>query len=145
MEQLACAAQLTDECRELGDDAWDWKNISQVSVSFQNMFARERPKWSQNNTVVVLADASPVIRRAMRGEMIYPFENSANHMRRGQNVLKSDGSALWLKTPVLANNDNIWLPRPIEQIIARMTKPYEAEPLHGTESPVAADDVFVGP
>jgi hypothetical protein len=145
VEQLACAAQMSDDCRKLDRNAWDWQNLKQVSVSFQNMFAKERPSWSSGNTVVVLADASPVIRRAVRGEAIYPFENSANHMRRGQNVLKSDGTVQWLKTPVLPNNDNIWLPRPIESIIAKMTRPREADPLHGTESPSAADDVFVGP
>lgn len=145
VEELSCAGQVTDECRSLSDDAWDWPELQQVSFSFQNMFARERPKWSGNNKAVVLADASPVIRRAIQGQVIYPFENSANHMRRGQNVLWTDGSTQWLTSPVLDNSDNIWLPRPIEQIIAKMTKPHEADPLRGTESPSAADDAFVGP
>lgn len=145
VEDLACAGQMTDKCRSLGKDAWDWPTLNEVSLSFQNMFARERPSWSSNNTVVVLADASPVIRRAVLGEPIYPFENSANHMRSGQNAMFSDGSVQWLKSPVLANNDNIWLPRPIESMIAKMNKPHEASPLEGTESPSAADDVFVGP
>lgn len=145
LEQLACAGQVTRECKSLGADAWDWPSIKQVSVSFQNMFAQERPRWSTNNKVVVLADASPVIRRAVLGQPIYPFENSANHRQLGQNVLWSDGSAEWLKTPVLPNNDNIWLPRPVEDFIAKMTQPREASPLHGTESPSAADDAFVAP
>jgi hypothetical protein len=145
VEELSCAGQLTDDCRKLDQNAWDWQNLSQVSFSYQNMFAKARPSWSASNGVVVLADASPVIRRAVRGEAIYPFENSANHMRRGQNVLVSDGGVKWLTTPVLANNDNIWLPRSVEEKIAKRVRPHEADPLHGTESPFAADDVFVGP
>ncbi len=145
VEDLSCAGQVTEQCRSLGDDAWDWPELKQVSVSFQNMFAKERPSWSSNNKAVVLTDASPVIRRAVLGQRIYAFENSANHMRRGQNALWSDGSAQWLKSPVLPNNDNIWLPKPIEDMIAKMNKPHEADPLHGTESPSTADDAFVGP
>lgn len=145
VEELACAGQMSPECRKLDQNAWDWQNLSQVSLSFQNMFAKDRPSWSQHNTVVVLSDASPVIRRAVRGELIYPFENSANHMRRGQNVLVSDGSVKWLSSPVLENNDNIWLPRSVEREIAKHVRPHEADPLRGTESPFAADDVFVGP
>jgi hypothetical protein len=145
MDELSCAGQVSDQCRELGRDAWDWPELSQVSFSYQNMFARERPSWSSQEHVVVLADASPVIRRAVLGQPIYPFENSANHGRRGQNVLWSDGTVQWLDSPVLPNHDNIWLPRPVEDLIGQMTRPHEADPLHGTESPSAADDAFVGP
>lgn len=144
-EELSCAGHANAERGTLPAGAWDWPSIERVSYSYQNMFAKERPAWNSGTRAVVLVDASPVIRRAVRHEIIYPFENSANHERQGQNVLWNDGSTQWLTSPVLDCKDNLWLPRPIEDIIASMQRPHEASPLRGTESPSAADDAFVGP
>jgi hypothetical protein len=130
--------------------AMDWGCIEEVSYSYQNMFAKERPRWVQPSKTIVLADASPVIRRAVRKEWINPLENSPNHNGNGQNVLLNDGSSQWLRSPVVrlstdSRTDNIWLPRVLEDVIERMQNPTHADPLRGTETPVGVDDVFLAP
>lgn len=158
-EALACGGN-PRACRASGlkPAAVDWGCIEEVSYSYQNMFARERPRWSGAPTggaakpdrTIVLADASPVIRRALRNEWINPLENSPNH-GTGQNVLFTDGSSQWLRSPVVrlegaqGRADNIWLPRALEEAIEQLQNPARADPLRGTESPVGADDVFLAP
>jgi hypothetical protein len=147
LAQLSCPGNARARCVATPDSR-DWGCIDEVSFSMQNMYARERPNWNTGSRVVVLADASPVVRRAVRHELIYPFENSFNHGGKGQGVLWNDGSCEWLSSPVLENNDNIWLPRFVERAIANVQQgrpPGAADPLNGTESPVSATDVFVGP
>ncbi len=147
LSDLACPGNRGACVQPVSADAADWTCLDAVSYSYQSMFASQRPSWNSSSTgrVVVLSDASPVVRRARRGQLIYPFENSLNHQGRGQSVLFNDGSVVWLKTPVLDNNDNIWLPRPIERIIAAMTRPTQADPIKGNETPEGDDDVMLGP
>ena len=146
LESLACCGNesASSECAK---DAVDWCNLNEISYSYQCQFADRRPNWSSGGRVVILADASPVVRRAMRGEAILPFENSPNHDGRGQNVLFNDGSGAWLKTPNVpyGRNDNIWLPRNIEAEIARMKRSGATDPIEGTEEPEREDDSFVVP
>jgi hypothetical protein len=123
----------------------DWGRIEEVSYSYQNLFAAERPSWSASQRTIVLIDRSPVILKAYMGRPIDPIENSPNHGGRGQAALFNDGSLEWLRSPVLENGDNIWLPRQVELAIRRLTHPRSADPLQGTESPDGTDDVFVGP
>lgn len=123
----------------------DWRSQEQVSYSYQNMFAAERPRWVQNARVVVLVDRSPIIPLARLGQPIDPMANSLNHMGRGQNVLFNDQSAQFIRSPVLENYDNVYLPRAVERFIAERRQARRADPLRGTESPASADDVFVGP
>jgi hypothetical protein len=147
LQALSCPGNRQARC-EAAPNSQDWTCIAEVSFSMQNMYARERPRWDGGGRVVVLADSSPVVRRAMRHEVIYPFENSFNHGGKGQDVLWNDGSSQWLTSPVLENNDNIWLPRFVERAIANVQQgkpPGAATPLNGTESPVSASDSFVGP
>jgi hypothetical protein len=65
----------------------------------------------------VAADANPVQSLVQRGFMPPTFDlNSPNHGQSGQNVLFSDGSAVWLASPriqVAPNGwtDNIWVIR----------------------------------
>lgn len=65
----------------------------------------------------VAADANPVQGLAQRGVMPPTFDlNSPNHGQSGQNVLFSDGSAVWLASPRMqvapsAASDNIWVIR----------------------------------
>mgnify|MGYP001199447727 CR=1 FL=1 len=142
---LACAGNrnaLTSDDRK---DAMDWGRLEEVSYSYQNLFATERPTWSAPSRTIVLVDRSPVILKAYQGLPIDPLENSPNHGGRGQFALYNDGSAEWLRSPVLQNGDNIWLPRRVEHMIRQLTQPRSADPLQGTESPESADDVFVGP
>jgi hypothetical protein len=112
----------------------------------------------------VLADASPVIRRAVAKQRVYPLENSANHAGTGQTVLRLDGSAVWLNTPV-HEGDNIWLPADVEEVLREIQQQVaqgqqqgavplltrqdaarqRAVRLEGTESPASVQDAFVGP
>jgi hypothetical protein len=94
---------------------------------------------------VVSADRSPVVLRAVRGQLMDPFANSPNHQGAGQHVLYNDGSAGWLRMPVLEAGDNIWLPRAVEIRLEQMTGRGPIQPLSGTEIPGGADDVFLGP
>jgi hypothetical protein len=135
----------------------DWARSEEVSYSYRNMFAARdaRPSWSGGGgeRTVVLADRSPVFVRAVTGNWFNPVANSDNHLpawpsqgeSRGQNVLYNDGSVKWLKSPVLANGDNIWLPRSLELRIARMQEPTRADPMQGTETPADRSDVFLSP
>lgn len=125
----------------------DWHCIDEVSYSYQNLFARARPKWHEGQTrVAILVDRSPVVLLSARRASIDPLSNSPNHGRAGQNALFNDGSVLWLRTPVLENGDNIWLPRVVERAIGdRVCRSRKADPLKGNESPECAADTFVGP
>lgn len=143
--EFACAGN-EDACRSERDAGeFDWARLSQVSYSYQNMFAPQRSAWVMPTRVVVMADASPVVRRAVARQWINPLENSANHDGRGQNVLFNDGTVMWTRTPVMDNGDNIWLPKPIEDAIQQVRRLDRAEPLQGVESPGHRGDGFVGP
>ncbi len=154
---LACPGNARACRSEDRAKADDWSNSDEISYSYQNLFATERPRWTQPTTVIVLADRSPVTVRAMRGEWFNPIANSDNHMQRGQNVLMNDGSVQWLTNPVVSRAgvntpvgspmgaDNIWLPQALEEAIARFQSPTHARPLSGTESPAGATDVFLSP
>lgn len=153
LKDFACSgnASACSSRQQAGD--MDWRSIDQVSYSFQNMFAPERTRWVQPSTVVVVADRSPIIPLALAGEMFNPTANSLNHAglnragmsRGGQNVLFNDRSVRFLRSPVLENQDNIYLPRALEEAIAKQQEPTRAKPLNGRESPSSANDGFVGP
>ena len=65
----------------------------------------------------VAADANPVQTMTRRGiTPVHFMMSSQNHAQRGQNVLFSDGSVIWMVTPNLPNGprglfDNIWVIR----------------------------------
>lgn len=145
--QLACAGN-PDACRtDLGPQARDWRSLSEVSYSYQNLFGRKRATFHDHGgaRTLLIVDASPVVRRAVRGELINPLANSMNHLGKGQNALFSDGSVQWITSPVLETGDNIWLPRMIEDLLVRLGQPDRAAPIKGTETPASVDDRFVGP
>ena len=123
--------------------ARDWRSLDEVSYSYQIMSGPHRPRWN-GGRVLVLADASPVVRAAIRGRPVDPWAGSNNHAGRGQHGLWNDGSATWLSSAVLPNGDNIWLPRSIEEAIARV-QGRQIDPIAGTETPGGVDDSFVGP
>lgn len=151
--ELACAGN-PGACRSGSCEpgAMDWSCLEEISYSYQIMFGERKPRWNDSSRHVVLTDRSPVVRRAVRGEAIAPEENSANHDGRGQNVLFSDGSAVWARTPVTESGDNMWLPRPrvFEVRVTRTPGGAEAEGtsvirIEGREVPQDPDDAFVGP
>lgn len=152
---LACPGN-AHACRDrgCGPEDRDWRSLDEVSYSYQLMYGQHRPAWHAGQRRVVLADRSPVVIRAVRGQW-YPgvqFESSPNHAATGQHALYTDGSAGWLGSPVLApgtpQEDNIWLPKPRRiQISATVTPTAEGVQvqLTGRELPVDKDDVFLGP
>ncbi len=156
---LACAGNpgAAVVCRD--PNAEDWGNLGEVSYSYRIMFGPSRVGWRDPSGVVVVSDRSPVVLRAVKGETIYPFENSPNHAGRGQQALFADGSARWLSTPVSVRRggaaDNIWLPRGHEAALAEVQRQLRAQgateaivwlpPIRGNELPQGTDDDFVGP
>jgi len=151
LEPLACPGCDKAPRGKPQPGAWDWSSIDQVSVSFQNLFSRERPRWTQSARMVLLADRSPITLSSLRREPQNPFANSPNHGGTGQCVLHNDGSACWADSPVLTccdAPDNIWLPRVIElgieaaDLSRRTGKPVI---LMGIEQPGTPTDIFLGP
>lgn len=122
------------------DHLTDWRSPEQVSFSYQ-LPSRESVRWQAARDVVVLADKSPVIDRARRGEFFDPLARSVLHRGRGQNVLLADGSVRFLIEPVMDDGDNIWLPASVERALA----PDGRGKLRGVERPEAAADTFVAP
>lgn len=141
LDNLACPGNEHAVRGEPAPGDWDWDRIEQISYAYQNLFAQHRPDISGSVRVVIIADKSPVVVLSRQHRKIDPFANSPNHGGRGQNVLFSDGRVVWTRSPVLDNGDNLWLPRPIEQMIRSAL----AEPLSGHESPASADDVMAIP
>lgn len=145
VSSLACPGNEKAPIELADPSARDWRSLEEVSYSYQNMFGRERPAWGGPVRVAVLADRSPVVLRAVYGQVIYPFANTPNHAGAGQHVLFNDGATAWLRSPVLENGDNIWLPREIELKIEEISRQLGLRPLSGTEVPTSAEDVFLGP
>ncbi len=142
---LACPGNPRAPTVELRPGAIDWGSLDEISYSYQIMRGEQRPAWSKGGRVVIVADRSPVVLRAVRREWIRPMENSPNHGGHGQDVMFSDGSVEWRRTPVTDDDDNIWLPAQIEEIIRQVAATGTYEPLKGTETPRSAEDSFVGP
>jgi len=148
LTDLACPG-VPGACRDdRGPGERDWHSLDEVSYSYQNLFGRSRTRLTTGagpGSVVVVVDASPVVRRAVRGLWINPLANSQNHAGKGQNALLNDGRVQWLTSPVTQDGDNIWLPRFLEEAIAKARQSTQAEPIKGTETPTGPDDEFVGP
>ena len=146
LASLACPGNPLSPTVERSPDDTDWRTIDEISYSYRVMVRPEARHATVSGPVVLLADRSPVILRAVRGELINPFESSPNHHSRGQHGLNSAGSAVWLTSPVLESGDNIWLPRPVERLIDdAVRRSRRLAPLRGTESPADTTDSFVGP
>ncbi len=125
LDQLRCANACESPVGRPAPGQMDWARFDDVSVSGQNLFSSYRPSMTDGSRMVVLADRSPLVLRAVRGGPITaqdPLANSPNHAGRGQNVLWTDGSSQWLATPVLANGDNVWLPLTLEVAIDRIRR-----------------------
>jgi hypothetical protein len=144
IDALACPGNPSAVTAQATPDARDWRNLAEISYSYQIMFGRAQPRWNTGRRTVVLADRSPVVLRSVRNQPIDPFANAPNHRSRGEHLLWTDGSASWVRSPVLQNGDNIWLNHPAERTASLMQgKPLS--PLKGTETPDSADDVVLGP
>lgn len=145
VEQLACPGN-PHACTKINHQtARDWRSLEEVSYSMQLVYGPQGRAWITAAPSPVLADRSPVVLAAVRGEPIDPFANAPNHGGRGQCVLYTDGTVRWYRSPVLSNGDNIWLPRPIENLIEEIGRSLPPGSLSGRELPDGADDTVLGP
>lgn len=144
LEDLACPGNARAPRTLLNPEAVDWSSLEEVSYSYQLSADRPAPMWARPGWGVLLADRSAVVERAVRGERADPFENSSNHRRRGQHVLRVDGSVHWLTSPQMASGDNLWLPRVLEEQLEAAARAQGLR-LRGWERPADAEDAFVGP
>jgi hypothetical protein len=144
IDSLACPGNPAAVTAVATPDARDWRTLDEVSYSYQIMFGRAQPRWNDARRTVVLADRSPVVLRSVRNQTIDPFANAPNHRSRGEHLLWNDGSAQWVRSPVLKSGDNIWLNHASEHA-ANLIGGKPLGPLQGTETPDSADDVCLGP
>lgn len=142
LASLACPGNPAAPTARVQPGAQDWRRLEEVSYSYQIMYGPQRAGWRGGEPQVVLADRSPVVLAAIRGEAIDPCSNAPNHGGEGEHLLRTDGSVFWVTSPVLPNGDNIWLPRSVEVRLRQLGK---GPPLNGNEIPSAADDTFLGP
>ena len=144
LADLACPTN-PDALLESSGAQQDWRSLDELSYSYRIMprGGMKAHDAEQPVRVVLLSDRSPVTRRIVAGESVIPEENTPNHDHQGQHVLGLDGSSVWHSDPVLDQGDNLWFPRPIEQII------YDARDrlgiIKGNELPDGPTDAFVGP
>lgn len=123
----------------------DWLHFPDVSYSYRNLFGRTAHGMTDSPTQVILTDRSTLILRGPGLLQVRPFENSPNHRGQGQFVLVGDGSVRWLTSPILGDGDNLWLPRPLEEALARLRGEQPERDLTGTETPGSDADEFVAP
>jgi len=142
LDALACPGNDRAPTRVLEPEAVDWRSLDEVSYSYRIMSPRVAKVAVLSGRAVVMADRSPVVIRASRGEPIIPEANSPNHGGEGQHVLRVDGTVQWTESPVV-RGDNIWLPRPIEQVIHSVRS--RVGLVKGNELPDSPDDAFLGP
>jgi type II secretory pathway pseudopilin PulG len=82
--------------------------------SYQWQEADRARRWNGGRaTRIVLGDRNPLLDAIRLGRILAPDSVSLNHGGRGQNVLASDGSTMWLSEPVVGQ-DNIWLPAGVD-------------------------------
>lgn len=118
LENLACPGN-PGACAEARVvEVGDWQRLDEVSYSYRLLDANSVAPTKDPMTIV-MADASPVVRRARAGLPVFPLENSANHDGAAQIALRMDGSAIRLSTP-LYRGDNIWLPAYIEAALKQI-------------------------
>lgn len=138
LSTLASPGNPDAQLRASDPEAMDWSSFEGVSYSYQ-LFGDVVPRMAsvRGGSRVLLADRSPIVERARQGYPVDPMANSSNAAGLGQLVLFSDGRVEFLRSPVLENGDNIWLPRRLEA--------WSRPRIVGTELPDASDDAFVGP
>ncbi|MEM9165543.1 MAG: hypothetical protein AAGB48_00795 [Planctomycetota bacterium] len=124
-----------------GADALDWETFEQVSYS---MTLGDSLRLTRPDGTVLLADRSPITLAVYRGLPAYVDAGSPNHAGRGQQVLRADGSVVWLDRPALPSGDHIYLPRGLERII-RAAREGRRLTFEGIGTPEGERDAFVAP
>lgn len=105
----------------------NWPSSKATSFSYQNVLTMQRARWATAPTMVIVADKSPIVEAAHEGKALDVNTSSSSHRRPwcgvlsqgGQNALLSDGSGLWLNSPMFGN-DNIWVPDSCQDRQARL-------------------------
>lgn len=145
LDDLACPSNPNAAVGEVDPEAMDWRSLQEISYSYRIMppGGMRVSSASQPVRVVLLSDRSPVILRVALGQRIIPEENSPNHHGKGQHMLMLDGGAQWTTSPIINAQDNIWLPRSIEQVIHQVRSKLGI--MTGSELPDGPTDAFVGP
>jgi len=141
LSSLACPGNPNAPTVPASPEDRDWRTLDEVSYSYRVISGPQTPRWGDSTRVLVMADRSPVVKRAVRGERVNPEASTPNHRGRGQHLLFNDGAVEWHTRPVLPNGDNIWLPRSLERVLHQLS----GGRLTGRELPDGPDDAFVGP
>ncbi|MCL4742641.1 MAG: hypothetical protein KJZ54_10610 [Phycisphaerales bacterium] len=141
LSSLACPGNPNAPTVPASPEDRDWRTLDEVSYSYRVISGPQTPRWLDQTRVLVMADRSPVVQRAVRGERVNPEASTPNHGGRGQHLLFNDGATEWHASPVLPNGDNIWLPRSLERVLHQLS----GGRLTGRELPDGPDDAFVGP
>jgi len=117
--------------------------LPEISYSYRNLAGADVPEWDGRHETVVLADRNPVFVDLASGggggntKGGVDQENSLNHGKRGQYLLRADQSATWEISPnVGPGGDNIWTIGSGKDQIAMY---------NGTEIPKSLNDVFLCP
>jgi len=142
LSDLACPGNPSAPTSALPPDAMDWRHLREVSYSYQVQDGRARRMWHLDPSLPIIADRSPVILQIVLRDPIVPEARSPNHSSRGQHIIRADASVDWIQSPVTQSGDNIWLPRPIEQAVAKIRRFHG---MNGNEVPAGVDDVLLGP
>lgn len=117
------------ECEKVSDF------IASENVSYDSLnLAGASPNLRPPTALAYMSDANPLFVGARFNADVDPTRtNSPAHRAKGQNVLRLDGSANFVATPVYApNGDNLWT-------IANVRE------YRGTEVPTQPDDAFLVP
>ena len=141
LSSLACPGNPNAPTVPASPEDRDWRTLDEVSYSYRVIAGPQTPRWGDSTRFLVMADRSPVVQRAVRGERVNPEASTPNHGGRGQHLLFNDGATEWHTRPILPNGDNIWLPRSLERVLNQLS----GGRLTGRELPDSPDDAFVGP
>lgn len=111
----------------------DFVSASNVSYDSMNL-AGGQPNLRPPVTLAYMSDTNPLFIGARFNAAVDPARaNSPAHRGKGQTVLRLDGSAQFIATPVYAaNGDNLWTITNVREY-------------RGTETPTRADDAFLVP
>jgi hypothetical protein len=96
-------------------------NHDQHTYSYQWQKPGTRLMWGgvAAQVTIVLGDRNPIIDAARAGHIAPALVMSPDHAGRGQNVLSTDGSTLWMVEPIIGRHqDNIWLPHGVDRLRA---------------------------